>query len=154
MPATRPTRLFPIGEVSRPGMSRRIAVAVGAVADATTGVQSISGLVVARDVAMWPVVESFDGDHRDDAVTDDVGGCDRGELVDGLGEAEVEAVVAEVGFQYRRPDRWKCGTLHALRYVHEHCGRVVPLDHRQAARRVAQSAGAGGYSSSHPRMRS
>jgi hypothetical protein len=47
---------------------------------------------------MWPVVESFDGDHRDDAVTDDVGGCDGGEVVAGLGEAEVKAVAVEVGF--------------------------------------------------------
>ena len=34
--------------------------------------EEVGRLVVAEDVAMWPVVESFDGDHQDDAVTDDV----------------------------------------------------------------------------------
>jgi hypothetical protein len=70
-------------------MWRRFVLAVGAVADATTGVQGVGRLVVAGDVAMWPVFESFRGDHRDDAVTDDVSGRDSGEVVAGLGDAKV-----------------------------------------------------------------
>ena len=133
---------------------RRFALAVGAVADATTGVQGIGRLVVAGDVAMWPVVEAFHGDHGDDAGTDDVSGRDGGQVVAGLGEAEVEAVAVEAGFQYGRHDRRERGPLHALGHVDEHCGRVVPHEHLQAARRVAGSAGAGGGASSQPRMRS
>ena len=141
MPATRSTRLFPIGEVSRPGMWRRFVLAVGAVADTTAGVQGVGRLIVAGDVAVWPVVESFHGDHRDDAVTDDTSGRDGGEVVAGLGEAEVEAVAVEVGFQHGRHDRRKRGSLHTLRHVDEFRRRVMLPDHLWAARRVARSTG-------------
>jgi hypothetical protein len=121
---------------------RRLVLAVGAVADAATGVQGVGWLVVAGDVAMWPVVESFDGDHRDDAVTNDVRGRDGGEVVACLGEAEVEAVALEAGFQYGRHDRRERRPLHALGHVDEYCGRVMPHDHLQAARPVARSVDA------------
>jgi hypothetical protein len=108
---------------------RRLVLAVGAVADATTGVQSVGWLVVAGDVAMRPVVEPFHGDHGDDAVTDDVRGRNNGEVVACLGEAEVEAVAVDAGFQYGRHDRRKRGPLRTLGHVDEYCGRVVPHDH-------------------------